>query len=71
MRCSVWDLYLTHRITPRFIFKASYMHYDFKYSQSGWHLGAPKELDSTPPPILGFPSPTSMDKFLLGLTARF
>ena len=71
VRGDVWDLYLTHRITKRFIFKASYMHYNFDYSQSGWHMGAAKPLDSVPPPILGFPSPTSMDKFLLGLTARF
>ncbi len=71
VRGDVWDLYLTHRITKRFILKASYMHYNFDYSQSGWHMGAAKPLDSTPPPILGFPSPKSMDKFLLGLTARF
>ena len=71
VRGDVWDLYLTHRITKNFILKASYMHYNFDYSQSGWHMGAAKPLDSTPPPILGFPSPKSMDKFLLGLTARF
>jgi hypothetical protein len=34
-------------------------------------MGSPKPLDSSPPPILGFPSPKSMDKFVLGLTARF
>jgi len=71
VRGDVWELYLTHRITKNFIFKADYMHYNFDYSQSGWHMGAAKPLDSTPPPILGFPSPSSMDKFLLGLTARF
>ncbi len=71
VRGDVWELYLTHRITKNFVFKAAYMHYNFDYSQSGWHLGAAKPLDSTPPPILGFPSPESMDKFLLGLTARF
>jgi len=71
VRGDVWELYLTHRISKRFIFRADYMHYNFDYSQSGWHLGAAKPLDSVPPPILGFPSPTSMDKFLLGLTARF
>ena len=71
VRGDVVEVYLTHRIAKRFIFRATYMHYNFDYSQSGWHMGAPKPLDSTPPPILGFPSPTSMDKFLLGLTARF
>jgi len=71
VRGDVVEVYLTHRIAKRFIFRATYMHYNFDYSQSGWHMGAAKPLDSTPPPILGFPSPTSMDKFLLGLTARF
>jgi hypothetical protein len=71
VRGDVWELYLTHRITKRFIFKADYMRYNFDYSQSGWHMGSAKPLDSVPPPILGFPSPKSMDKFLLGLTARF
>ena len=47
------------------------MKYDYDYSGSGWHLGAPKELGTNPPPILGFPTPSSIDKFLLGLTARF
>ena len=71
LRGDVWELYLTHRITKRFIFKADYMRYNFDYSQSGWHMGSAKPLDSVPPPILSFPSPKSMDKFLLGLTARF
>ncbi len=71
VRGDVWELYLTHRISKRFILKADYMMYNFDYSQSGWHMGAPKALESEMPPILGFPSPTSMDKFLLSLTARF
>ena len=45
------------------------MKYNFDQSGSGWHMGAPKDLDSTP--ILGFPSPTDADRFLLGLQARF
>ena len=69
VRGDVWELYLTHRIAKRFILKLDYMKYNFKYSGSGWHMGAPKELDSTP--ILGFPSPTDADRFLLGLQARF
>jgi len=69
VRGNVWELYLTHRITKGFILKLDYMKYDFEYSGSGWHMGAPKDLDSTP--ILGFPSPTDADRFLLGLEARF
>jgi hypothetical protein len=69
VRGDVWELYLTHRITKNFILKLDYMKYNFDYSGSGWHMGAPKDLDSTP--ILGFPSPTDADRFLLGLQARF
>jgi hypothetical protein len=71
VRGNVWEAYLTHRIAKRFILKLDYMKYTFDYSQSGWHLGAPKELGTTPPPILGFASPSSLDKFMLGFTARF
>jgi hypothetical protein len=69
VRGNVWEIYLTHRITKGFILKLDYMRYDFEYSQSGWHMGAPKDLDSTP--ILGFASPTDANRFLLGLQARF
>jgi hypothetical protein len=69
VRGDVWELYLTHRITKNFILKLDYMKYNFDYSGSGWHLGAPQELNSTP--ILGFASPTDADRFLLGLQARF
>ncbi|MCP4903162.1 MAG: DUF3373 domain-containing protein, partial [bacterium] len=69
VRGSVWELYLTHRISKRFVFKADYIRYDFTDSGSGWHMGAPKDLDSTP--ILGFASPTSADKYMLSFSARF
>jgi Protein of unknown function (DUF3373) len=69
VRGDVWELYLTHRITKDFILKLDYMRYNFKYSGSGWHMGAPQELDATP--ILGFASPSDANKYLLGLQARF
>ncbi len=69
VRGSVWEIYLTHRINKNFILKLDYMLYDFEYSGSGWHMGAPKDLDATP--ILGFASPTDANRFLLGLQARF
>ncbi len=71
VRGDAWEIYLTHRIKNRFIIKLDYINYDFKYSQSGWHMGAPKKLDSTPPPILGFASPSSADKYALSFIARF
>ena len=68
-RGDVWELYLTHRIARRFLVKVDYIRYDYDYSGSGWHLGAPKPLDATP--ILGFPTYDRIDKFMVGMTARF
>jgi hypothetical protein len=70
-RGDVYEAYVTHRIRDRFIFKLDYIHYDYEYSGSGWHLGAPKELDSTPAPLLGFPTYDEVDKFALSFIARF
>ncbi|MEW6128759.1 MAG: DUF3373 family protein [Acidobacteriota bacterium] len=68
-RGEVYETYFTHRITSRFIFKADFMRYNYKYSGSGWHLGAPKKL--TDSPILGFPTYSKASKFSVGLVARF
>jgi hypothetical protein len=68
-RGDVYEAYLTHRINDRFIFRANYIHYAYNYSGSGWHVGAPKPLDSTP--MLGFPTYDSAHKLAVGLTARF
>jgi hypothetical protein len=69
VRGDVWEIYLTHRITKHFILKLDYMKYNFDYSGSGWHMGAPQKLDATP--VLGFASPSDADRYLLGLQARF
>lgn len=68
-RGSVYELYLTHRISKRFVFKADYIHYDYDYSGSGWHMGSPKDLDKMP--ILGFATPQDADKFMVSFSARF
>lgn len=68
-RGGVVEAYLTHRINNRFIVKADYIRYDYKYSGSGWHVGAPKLLDSKP--ILGFPTYQGATMLTLGLTTRF
>lgn len=68
-RGDVFESYLTHRINSRFIVKADYMHYNYKYSGSGWHVGAPKLLDSTP--ILGFPTYKNAQMFTLSMITRF
>ena len=68
-RGNVVETYLTHRINSRFIFKADFIKYLYDYSGSGWHVGAPKLLDSQP--TLGFPTYSGATMFSLGLTARF
>jgi len=68
-RGEVYETYLTHRISDRFIFKADFQDYLYRYSGSGWHVGSPKPLNSTP--ILGFPTYDSAWMFTLGITARF
>ena len=68
-RGNVVETYLTHRINSRFIFKADFIKYLYTYSGSGWHVGAPKLLDSQP--TLGFPTYSGATMFSLGLTARF
>ncbi|MBI3651743.1 MAG: DUF3373 family protein [Acidobacteria bacterium] len=68
-RGEVYQTYITHRITSRFIFKADFIRYNYRYSGSGWHLGAPKSLEQAP--ILGFPTYSRVNKFSAGLTARF
>ena len=68
-RGEVYETYLTHRINDHFIFKADFIRYNYTYSGSGWHLGAPKALDSSP--LLGFPTYDTANMFTAGITARF
>jgi len=70
-RGDVYELYLTHRIHKRFVLKLDYIRYDFDYSGSGWHLGAPKDLNAQMPPILGFPTYDKATKYMLSFSARF
>lgn len=68
-RGDVYEAYLTHRITSRFILKADYQRFNYEWSGSGWHIGAPKRLDSVP--VLGFPTYDKANMLTVGLTARF
>ena len=68
-RGDVYELYWTQRLTNRFIFRADYQRYNDTWSGSGWHVGAPKKLDSIP--LLGFPTFDKANVFSLGITARF
>jgi hypothetical protein len=68
-RGNVYETYLTHRISDHFLLKADFIKYAYLFSGSGWHVGAPKRLDSTP--VLGFPTYDGATMFSLGLTTRF
>ena len=68
-RGDVYEVYWTQRITNRFIFKTDYQRYNNVWSGSGWHVGAPKKLDSTP--LLGFPTFSEANVLSMGVTARF
>lgn len=68
-RGEVYEVYLTHRINNRFIIKGNYINYRYRYSGSGWHLGAPQRLDSTP--ILGYPTYQDAQVFSLSSIVRF
>ncbi len=68
-RGEVWEVYFIHKIYDRFHLKLNYMDYDYKYSGSGWHLGAPKKLSEMP--VLGYPTYSDAKKFALTLSVRF
>jgi len=68
-RGEVYETYVTHRISDHFMLKGSYINYNYTWSGSGWQVGAPKRLDSTP--LLGFPTYDSAKMFTVGLIAEF
>lgn len=68
-RGEVYETYLTHRINPHFILRAGYQRFNYTWSGSGWHVGAPKRLDSIQ--VLGFPSYDTANVLTVGMTARF
>ncbi len=69
VRGDVFEVYLTHTIRDRFIFKLDYVLYDYAYSGSGWILGTPKNLDDLN--ILAAPAYEDVGKFMLSFDARF
>jgi len=77
-RGTVWEGYVTHRINRRFVLKLSYIDYQFDYTGSGWHVGAPADLNVTDPAtgkkmaqIQGFPTYSRAGMVKLGFSARF
>lgn len=68
-RGNVYETYLTHRFYERLIMKLGYIRYNYNYSGSGWHVGAPKDLNTTA--ILGFPTYKDASMLTFGITVRF
>ncbi len=68
-RGEVYETYLTHRISDHFIVKGGYLRYNYTYSGSGWHVGAPKLLSDNP--VLGFPTYQDANVVQMALIARF
>lgn len=68
-RGDVLEAYLIHDFSQRFMLRLGYIDYSYDYSGSGWHIGAPKKLDSSP--ILGFPTYESAKALSLTMMASF
>jgi len=68
-RGTVIETYLTHRFEKKFVVKLAYINYDFDYSGTGWHVGAPKDLETQA--ITGYPTYSKASKFSLSFSARF
>ena len=68
-RGDVYEAYILHQPNKHVLLKLDYMRYDYDYSGSGWHVGAPKKLDETP--ILGFATFDEVDVLSFSLITRF
>src|SRR5664280_3848 len=68
-RGKVVEAYVIHHIAQKFLVKLAYINYTYDYSGSGWQIGAPKKLNSTP--VLGFPTYDKAQMLTLSMTARF
>ncbi|MGQ9751978.1 MAG: DUF3373 family protein [Thermoanaerobaculaceae bacterium] len=68
-RGDVVEAYAIHQLAKKLYVRVGVLHYEYDYSGSGWHLGAPKKLDTKP--ILGFPTYDEATVTTLAMTARF
>ncbi len=68
-RGKVVEAYVIHHVAQKFLVKLAYINYTYDYSGSGWQIGAPKKLNSTP--VLGFPTYDKAQMLTLSMTARF
>lgn len=68
-RGDVWEFYWNQQLNDHAMLRLSAIDYNYEYSGSGWHLGAPKDLASMP--ILGFPTYDDVLNIRLALNLRF
>ena len=68
-RGNVYEAYFSHDVAKAATLRISGLQYDYEYSGSGWHMGEPKKLDSTP--LIGFPTYNKMFNLRAALTVRF
>jgi hypothetical protein len=68
-RGNVYEVYLNQAIGKYGQLRISGMQYDYDYSGSGWHLAAPKDLDTIP--VLGFPTYDEMFNLRVAFSVRF
>jgi hypothetical protein len=68
-RGDVIEAYAMQQIAKKFFVRLGVVNYQYDYSGTSWHLGAPKKLDSKP--ILGFPTYDDATVVTLSMTARF
>jgi hypothetical protein len=68
-RGNVYEAYVNQQLGKVAQLRISGIQYDYTYSGSGWHMGAPKKLDDAP--MLGFPTYNDVFNLRLALSVRF
>ncbi len=68
-RGHVIDVFTIFDITEHAFIKINYQYFKYNYSGSGWHLGAPKDLDDQP--ALPFPTPDHLHNIQTAFQVNF
>lgn len=68
-RGNVYEVYVNQQVGKYGHLRVSGLQYDYEYSGSGWHVGAPKKLSATP--MLGFPTYKDMFNLRVAFGVRF
>lgn len=68
-RGNAYEGYVSQGVGKNLALRASVIRYENRFSGSGWHVGEPKPLDSTP--VLGFPAYDDVWNARLSLTVKF